>query len=282
MAASAQTVKGNWGGETGPLDGGPRLKGIHASEKHGFIHLVKHPVSQKHFVEKFAGSAILSHTCAQNNIRSMSFEITRNALEDVACERVFHNFRLLLEKNLVAMLWLGITCASWSRARRGNPNYTGYPPPLRGDSSELIWGVSGLNEKDQTRVDLGNKLALKTVRYVKLCMQFGVPCVIENPALSRLWLFPPLLNVLKLANFVDFDHCQYGSAFRKPTKLACWNIDLGRLAKKCHCSKGICSKTQRPHIVLTGSNGKGFLTAQGSMYPQAFACEVMKEVKTLL
>lgn len=72
-------------------------------------------------------------------------------------------------------VWLGITCASFSLARRGNPNYSGWPPPLRSSDEVGIWGLPYRSDKDDLRVLLGSKLASRAAKIIKLCCDFGVP-----------------------------------------------------------------------------------------------------------
>eukprot|EP00972_Heterocapsa_arctica_P069603 10284612-Heterocapsa_arctica.AAC.1 len=92
---------------------------------------------------------------------------------------------------------MGLTCGSWSRARRGGPGQAGMPPPLRGDSPEEIWGLPFLSYADQQRVKLGNKTAIWCAELFLFAANCGVPVIIENPPNSRLWLCPPFAKLCK-------------------------------------------------------------------------------------
>ena len=210
-----------------------------------------------------------------------SFEIQRNKHDDVTKPKVFSRFKKLVTQGKVSGLWLGLTCASFSRARRGRPDYSGWPPPLRGDDPAHIWGLKGLSKADQDRVSLGNKLVLHSLRYIKLCVKHGVPCFLENPLTSRLWLVPPLQCLIRRCSTVlTFDHCQYGSPYRKPTKVLCWNIDASGLDCRCSPCEGLCSYSKQKHVQLSGSSKGEFRTAWGSPYPLAFAEAVVRRIKS--
>ena len=82
----------------------------------------------------------------------------------------------------VVALWIGITCASFSRARDSGKRVSGTPRgwsgPLRGDSAALAWGLPGLGEKDLAKVRDGNRLARWACRFIRLGLKFGVPVLL--------------------------------------------------------------------------------------------------------
>ena len=67
--------------------------------------------------------------------------------EDVFSTQVPHSITRRISNGLIACVLLGLSCARWSRARRGKPGGR-FPPPLRGDSASDIFGLPGLSEKD--------------------------------------------------------------------------------------------------------------------------------------
>ena len=168
-----------------------------------------------------------------------------------------------------------MTCASFSRARRGKADYSGWPPPLRDDTPSGIYGLLGLNAADRNRVRIGNLLADTVCKFIDLCIEFKVPIVIENPLTSRLWLYPPFASRMQSGcQLVVFDHCQFGSEYRKPTQLACWNVDLSHLARRCCPREGSCDQTCKPHVILSGASKGEFKTSWGSPYPLGFATAI--------
>jgi hypothetical protein len=174
---------------------------------------------------------------------------------------------------------MGTPCTSFSMARRGPPPPArGPPPPLR--SRELPWGLPGLCEKDVERLRVGNLLARFTIRYALLCLEFKVPFMIENPLTSRLWVLPPMIKLLKQpgVQVVVVDFCQFGTRWRKSTKLVFGNVPEAALEdlKLRRCGgRGVCSRTGKPHLVLSGTapNGK-FWTLIAQPYPKLL-CKMM-------
>ena len=135
-------------------------------------------------------------------------------------------------------------------------------------------GGDGLSLSDQKKVLEGNRLVATICSYIKSCIKYNVPVVVENPVSSRLWIYPPLARLLVSATSdVSFDHCQFGCGFRKPTRLVAWNVDISVLQRKCQ-GKAICSRTGRPHDILSGVSNGQFRTASGSAYPKLFAKQV--------
>eukprot|EP00959_Pyramimonas_sp_CCMP1952_P268920 5623051-Pyramimonas_sp.AAC.1 len=51
------------------------------------------------------------------------------------------------------------------------------------------------------------------------------------------------------------DMCQFGTPFKKPTAVACWNAGVfPSLCKSCTSKGGLCSPTGLPHLILQGRN----------------------------
>ena len=259
--------------------------GIAATKSHGFIHkLIVHPIVSQSFLECCAGTCRIARACAQIGIPSESFEIQRNKLESICSGHFWRSFSRRIQEKGISGIWNGITCASFCRARRGNPDYSGWPPPLR-DDQEGIYGLKGLSDKDQHRVFLGNQLALVTARMIRVCMKHGVPFFLENPKTSRLWIFPPIKKlVASCSQIVVFDHCQYGGETRKSTQIAIWGCKVEGLDSRCSYKNGVCSQRGRAHTILTGIDhtSKEFRTAAGAAYPFAFCQKFAESFKTHL
>jgi len=138
----------------------------------------------------------MAKALAKRGVPAESFEISRSLFEDITSAQFIRNFTTRINTGILAV-WIGITCASYSRARRGNPDYSGWPPPLRSDDSKGIWGLPGLSVKDADRVRLGNRLVKRCIQVISICAKHGIPVFLENPRNSRIWLIPPLLTGLK-------------------------------------------------------------------------------------
>ena len=166
-------------------------------------------------------------------------------------------------------LRFGIACASFSRARRGKPG-SSMPQALRGDAPDTLWGLPNLPPHDQKKVDLGNSLARYMMCLIRLAVKYRCPLVIENPLTSRLWALPQMQVLLRSATVVTLHACMFGAPWKKPSRLAGWNVDLSALEQKC-CGKTVCSRSGRPHEVLSGFRNKGdFKTALASAYEREF------------
>ena len=253
--------------------------GTSATRSHGFLHRHSDPQRVK-VVEWCAGTSRVAGACAAVGLPSESFEISRDVLEDVLSRHVKSRLRHLIQHRRLRLLWIGIPCGSFSRARRGKKGGGGWPPPLRGDSPPDIFGLPHLSEKDQQRVRIGNRLAKEMCVLIKLCIRCKVPVVVENPSLSRLFLFPALRKLIsKSSGNIVFHQCQYGSNFKKPTRLVAWNFDISSLCKVCTGSAKLCSLSHLPHTPLVGTKGKeGFWTAVASAYPEALCRRVASVV----
>ena len=75
---------------------------------------------------------------------------------------------------------------------------------------------------------------------------------------------------------LDFDQCQYGSLWKKPTRIITGYVDpqnLDRLKLRC-CQKhgGVCSRTLKRHLILRGRAPNGLSwTTQAAKYPTQFS-----------
>ena len=194
--------------------------------------------------------------------------------------RIQKSIKNRILKRKVKGVWIGVSCASWTRARRA-PINSKLPSALRGDSPGTIWGLPGLSQLDQERVKGGNRTALFAFKVFKWCLDAKVPCIIENPLTSRLWLVPKFRALIDhcvskdLGGEVVFNHCGFGSKFCKPTKLVMCHIDLTPLAKRCKPGP-VCIFSGLPHEVLSGTDGKCFKTASASAYPIEFCKQFAK------
>ncbi len=109
-------------------------------------------------------------------------------------------------------------------------------------TSCTAWSVTTPAKSRAGHFDLGVALAKVTLELVQLCSRYGVHWSIENPSESALWKWSPLQAMrhrLKARCF-DFDCCQYGCRYKKPTRILTSLADLTCLARRCpgghpHC-----------------------------------------------
>jgi len=155
-------------------------------------------------------------------------------------------------------------CTSFSIARKKDGKG---PGPLR--SREFLWGLPNLSPADQKKVSIGNRLLMFSMRLLQLCEHVGIPYILENPESSLAWSMPPMQSFLRrFAPFVvGLDYCQFGEPWKKPTQLIS-NFDISSLSLRCNTFQQRCSRTQRPHVPLTGVDDAGiFMTLRAQPYP---------------
>ena len=175
---------------------------------------------------------------------------------------------------------IDLPCNSFTRARRA-PTWSRMPSALRGDKPADLWGLPNLSEADQAKVEVGNALFLFSIKVIRASVQFGVPGYMENPRSSRVWLMAEIQELLEaeLAFFVDFDMCQYGTAWKKPTRLLIWGVAPGSVTLKRCCAKGsICSRSGLKHQALTGCQRGGFATTTAQVYPLEFVAALLPQL----
>ena len=165
---------------------------------------------------------------------------------------------------------LGPPCSSFSRAR---------------DRTRVIrtrrqpWGIHPrtLSKNDKKALLVGNACLKSTFKIIRVCLETRTPFILENLLTSKMFLVPEVIRVMnhKDVQVVDVDVCQFGTAWKKNTKLVCGFIcddDLNRLNKRCHAVGGLCSKSGKPHFHLTGTGPGGICwTRIAQPYPHGLA-----------
>ena len=92
-----------------------------------------------------------------------------------------------------------------------------------------------MGPKDAERVRIGNRLALFSLRCLKLCLKMGVGCTVEQPSTSWMLKLPPFVRFLRRQGVttVTFDYCMYGEKWRKRTTLIVVGLGLECLRRPC-------------------------------------------------
>lgn len=176
----------------------------------------------------------------------------------------------------VAYVHVGLPCQSWSRARR----HDGFGPgPLR-DDDRYLYGLPNLRPLDWEKVRQGNRLLFNSVRILAACQKSQVPWTLENPMTSRVWETKCIQRLAKHAVCHKADFCQYGCPWQKATYfLASKGLHLN--LKNCS-GRGVCSRTQKPHTLLQGTNSAGtFTTKVAEPYPFSLCWHIASAVKRL-
>lgn len=105
----------------------------------------------------------------------------------------------------VAYVHFGTPCTGWSQARGRPPDGSGAP------TARLI------------------------VSFIRCCVRFGVRWTLENPASSRLWMWPGLRRLVAGAGVqsVTLDCREYGAHYIMPTRIIGTLPHLESLARRC-------------------------------------------------
>ena len=168
------------------------------------------------------------------------------------------------------LIGIDLPCNTWSRARRGKPG-SGLPEPLRGAQGRSLFGLPHLCGRDSIKVQQANTMLYGAYRIIRRCLKLHIPGYLENPQTSLLWKTPQMKRLLRLrhVHLIGTDLCQYGVPWKKATYLLVWNCMPFPL-RTC-AGRGKCSRTNRPHLQLSGLSSRVFLTKQAQVYPRPFA-----------
>ena len=142
-------------------------------------------------------------------------------------------------------------CECFTIARRA-PQWSKFPHALKSHTHPM--GLPGLGEKDAELVAVSNAIMYFVLRIIRVCNKHNVPWMLEHPASSYMFRCPPFAKLLSARSSVSeiIDQCQYGTSFRKPTKLAmgCGCISRLYLVSRCRPVGGFCSRLKCPHCRL--------------------------------
>ena len=191
------------------------------------------------YVELFFGTGVLSRKLeACSGYAVLSFDLAADASFDLSRPVVQQVILGWIASRVVRGVWCGFPCTTWSTARW---------PPLRSAAR-----LRGLPEKvlspiDAQKVRTGNATIDAAKRVARACAHYIVPCILENPHSSLAWQEAGMAQIRRLAcaQEVVVDYCQYGSPWRKRTRLLCLHIaSTPSMCRRCAGKQGICSRTK--------------------------------------
>ena len=230
------------------------------------------PNSRRIFLDLFSGCGKVSAYLVKEGHAGIAVDTCVDHRLDLSDEGVLNVIRGWIQGGCVRGIWLATPCSSWSRARHG-PVGSSWGP-LR--SSYHIWGIPNLSSRDQAKIRHGNATVRATCHIIRCAVQFKVPCFLENPAGSMMWQAPPIKKLCMHRSSQVFitDFCQHHARWRKRTRVQAWfDQDVPQFHLQCHGRAGICSRTQKHHIILKGQDPvSGQLWTQlAQPYPGRFA-----------
>ena len=205
------------------------------------------------YLDLFAGVQGISSELVKTGEACLSFEISLGPCYDLTNRKVLMIIDGWISSGCIDGVWLATPCTSWSRARHG-PVDSNWGPIRNNDN---LYGLPNISEKDKVKIRCGNATMFSSARIIRKCIRCRVPCFLENPAGSMLWLAPPIDRVCKHSSHVSHitDFCQHGAKWRKRTRISTWFAQPDPFfSKTCRGRGGLCSMTGKYHIVLKGSD----------------------------
>ena len=176
---------------------------------------------------------------------------------------------------MLSFVWLAMPVGTWSRAR---DNMEFGDPQLREDAGSELLGRPGLGRRDALKVHHDNVLMQFSLTILETARKMGVMAVLENPHMSRLWLVPQIRDLERQQHVSSciVDHCQYGTCWRRRTKLLTVHCPL--ILHQCSGQHGLCSRTLRPHQHLSGRCHAVTWSQIAEHYPRELCSEICRQV----
>ncbi len=164
--------------------------------------------------EIFSGDGNLSKALKRAGCHVLTpIDIRHGWHQDVTCRRVQQHILKIISSGVVDYIHMGTPCTVFSRARRGITNL----------------------DKARLKERIGCELAFFSCEVARLCHKLGIGWSIENPQTSRLWEVDQVseLRLLSGVEVVDFPMCQFGTPYKKPTRLLTNCGALQALSGRC-------------------------------------------------
>ena len=141
-------------------------------------------------------------------------------------------------------------------------------------------GLPHLSPKDRSFVNKHNVMFRRAMNWAKRHQKSGGSGYIENPLTSMLWKTRTVRSMINTGNCVllRYDMCQYGTQYKKPTRLLCWGPWIQWASFKTCVGRSVCSRTARPHFSLTGIVDGVFRTSAAQVYPTTFTNHLAYEI----
>ena len=198
----------------------------------------------------YGGVGHLAESFARRGGLSIVFDLDRHPENDLSKRKICGDIDGLV--SVCDILGVDLPCCTWSRARRAPPT-SPFPSAVR--SNQFLMGLPDLNHRDQALIRRHNFMYRQAIKWIRAHIARGGSGYLENPLTSMLWKTRGVQRLLKITGvrLVDFNMCQYNTSWRKGTRMLVWGPWADHFpALKCTGTSGLCSRTHRPHVTLSG------------------------------
>ena len=204
-------------------------------------------------VELFSGSGRVAKRWRQLGFGTLEFDVRKGPQYDLTNPVVLRILQGWITSGVIAVIWIGVPCSTWSLARRGKAGRPG--GPIR--TIEFINGLPSdqLTPQDVVKLALGNRTMRSAAFVIRLCVKNFIPVFLENPNSSRLWHAPPIRRLMdsSVCTSAVFDFCCFGTPWQKRTKLVGWHVgEATAIGRKCAGTLGRCV-SGKFHLILRGN-----------------------------
>ena len=165
-------------------------------------------------IEVFSGAGAISHYLRALGYAVISIDTCINKELDVTSSCLLDCLVGWARCGMVLGLWLAPPCTTWSIAHT--------TPPLR--SAEWPMGLPNLAPAYALKVASANRVFKATLRIAKVVIVLCVPCMLENPLTSRMFLASDFQRIIghTSPSYVACDMCQFGARWRTANALHTW------------------------------------------------------------
>jgi hypothetical protein len=190
------------------------------------------------FVEVFAGSGVLTDAVKVRGIKTRDPDDAATGGTDFTrlgdVESLRAELADLQASGTKIMLHLAPPCSTFSRARDRS-----WRTRLR--SLKHPQGIPGRAKFTKS----ANLIARRTLDLAEWAADLGMAVSIENPKASYIWSYLDFNEECKFRDAI-FSPCRFGSIYRKPTRVRCWNWFPVALDAECKLTKGSfsCGRTK--------------------------------------
>lgn len=226
----------------------------------------------KYVADLFAGKGGVAHQCRRLGYKAKEWELERGIQYDLTSKKVRKRLISDIKRGRVLGAMLAPPCTTFSIARDRTK-------VIR--SRDYPWGLPGslLTDVERQKVEEGNRCFEAAFQIIYHLNKHRVPWLLENPASSKCWHLPPVLDLINGHGccWVTLDFCQYGTVWKKPTSFLAGQLDLqdlGRLQQRCRGTDGFCSRTLKKHWQLTGTYKGVNLTKLAQPYPTTLCKQI--------